>query len=96
MLNIRKNEYLIDPECEVVYDNNGFLFSNRIGFYKKDGLIGVIGDWGGFTAPLFEDFGGEMDSGPVKVKYKGDWGCINKENEFTADEDDGYYFSSLD
>lgn len=96
VLNIRKNEYMIEPECEVVYDNNGFLFSNRIGFYKKDGLIGVIGDWGGFTAPLFEDFGGEMDSGPVKVKYKGDWGYINKENEFTADEDDAYYFYSLD
>ena len=44
VLDITKGEYIIAPDCEAVYDNSGFLFCNRIGFYKKDGKYGVFGD----------------------------------------------------
>jgi hypothetical protein len=87
---LSKGEYLIPPECEMVYDNDGFLFCNRIGSYKKDGKYGVIADWGSFTEPIFEEVDMEPD-GWVKVRYNGEWGFINEDNKFTAGEDDSYY-----
>ena len=66
-------------------DNDGFLFCNRIGFYKKDGKYGVIGDWGAHTEPIFEDVEMEPD-GDVKVKYNGEWGFIGEDNKFTTDK----------
>lgn len=91
VLNITKGEYIIEPECEAVYDNSGFLFCNRIGFYKKDGKYGVLADWGVHTDPIFEEVDMEPD-GNVKVKFNGQWGFIDEDHKFTADEDEAYYF----
>jgi hypothetical protein len=91
VLDLRKGEFLIEPECEMVYDNSGFLFCNRIGFYKKDGKYGVLADWGAHTEPVFEKVEMEPD-GYVKVKFNGEWGFIGEDNKFTSDEKEAYYF----
>ena len=96
VMDISKGEYLVRPECEEIPAWNGFMFMNRIGFYKKDGKWGVITDWGVLTAPIFEDYGGDTDDGQVEVQYQGQWGYINEKNEFTNDEDDAYYHYQLD
>jgi len=89
-------DYLIKPECEEIPEWNGFMFMNRIGFYKKDGKWGVVTDWGTFTKPIFEEYGGDTDDGQVEVMYQGKWGYINEKNEFTLDEDEAYYYYHLD
>ena len=95
VLDITKAEYIIAPDCEVVYDNSGFLFCNRIGFYKKDGKYGVIGDWGAHTEPIFEDVEMEPD-GDVKVKFNGEWGFVSEDNKFTTKEEEAYYGFDID
>lgn len=96
VIDILKGKYLIEPECDEILHDRGFMFINRVGFYVKNEKYGVIMDWGAFTKPVFEDYGGDIDAGPVKVKYRGRWGYINEKNEFTEDEDDAYYWYSLD
>jgi hypothetical protein len=95
VIDLSKKEYLIAPECEMVYGDSGFMFINRIGFYKKDGKYGVVGDWGAFTEPVFEDYDGEPD-GSVRVKFNGEWGFVGEDNKFTSDDEEAYYFFSLD
>lgn len=89
VLDISKGEYVIE-ECESVFDNDGFLFCNRIGFYAKDGKYGVIGDWGAHTEPIFDEVEMEPD-GNVKVQFKGEWGFIGEDNKFTNNEEEAYY-----
>ena len=95
VMNLATGDYLIAPECEAVFDNSGFLFCNRIGFYKKDGLYGVLADWGAMTEPLFEDVDMEPD-GYVRVKFHGEWGFIGEDNKFTSDENEAYYAFNVD
>ena len=90
VLDITKNEYLIPPECETVHADRGFMFTNGIGFYEKDGKTGAITEYGAYTGPVFEDVDGEPE-GWVKVKYNGQWGFVTKDNQFTANEDDADY-----
>ncbi len=95
VIDISKNEFLIQPECEYVNDDNGFMFINGISIYEKDGKTGVITSYGTHTEPIFEEV--EFDpEGPVKVKYDGKWGFITEDNRFTEDEDEaGYCFEDL-
>lgn len=95
VLDISKRDYLIPPECDKVWDDMGFMFTNGIGLYEKGGKTGVITESGAFTGAIFEEVEGEPD-GPVKVKYEGKWGYINENNEFTTDEDKAYYHYHLD
>jgi hypothetical protein len=95
VLDIPKGVYIIEPDCETVFDNNGFLFCNRIGFYKKNGKYGVLGDWGAPTEPAFEEVDMEPE-GNVRVKYNGEWGFIGEDNKFIAEEDEAYYYYSVD
>jgi hypothetical protein len=94
VIDLLKGEFLIEPECEMVYDNSGFLFCNRIGFNKKDGKYGVLADWGAHTAPVFEEVEMEPD-GYVKVKYNWEWGFVGEDNKFTAEEDEAYYLFEI-
>jgi len=96
ILNISKGEYLVKPECDEIPAWNGFMFTNRVGFYKKGGKWGVVMDWGQMTEPLFDDYGGDTDDGWVELKYKGKWGYINEKNQFTADEEEAFYRYYLD
>jgi len=91
VLNITEGRYLIEPVCDSIVDNDGFLFCNGIGFYRKDGKYGVIGSWGSFTDAIFDDYEGAPE-GAVKVKYKGEWGYVNKEGSFTSDSEEAYYY----
>lgn len=95
VLNVVANELLIPVECDKVSDDNGFMFTNGIGMYEKDNLVGPITNDGQFTSAIFDeaDFTGE---GPVPVKYKEIWGYVNEKNMFTEDEDEAYYRYSLD
>ena len=95
VIDITKNEFLIQPECEYVNDDNGFMFINGISIYMKDGKTGVITSYGAHTKPIFEEV--EFDpEGLVQVKYDGKWGFITEDNRFTEDEDEaGYWYEDL-
>ena len=69
----------------------GFLFCNCIGYYKKDGLYGVISQFGNFTAPIFNRITDDID-GAVKVQLGEHWGYIKEDNTFTQDEEEAAYF----
>lgn len=95
VLDISKGEYLISPECDKIWADHGFMFTNGIGVYEKDGKMGVVTDYGAFTEPVFEDIDGEPEDW-VKVRYQGQWGFINENNEFTTVEDEADYRYSVD
>ena len=90
VIKIPSGEYLIPPECDAVSRSNGFLFINGLAIYEKDGKTGVISSCGHFTKPEFEDIEW-WDDGSVKVKYNGEWGFIDENDQFTTDEDEAYY-----
>lgn len=91
VLNIKEGKYLIEPDCDAVIDNGGFMFCNGVGFYQKDGRYGVIGSWGSFTGPIFDDYEGAPE-GAVKVMCNGEWGFVNEEGKFTTESEEAYYF----
>lgn len=91
VLNIAEGKYLVEPDCDTVVDYDGFLFCNGIGFYGKNGKYGVIGSWGSFTAPVFDDFEGAPD-GAVKVMKGGVWGYVDETGNFTTDSEEAYYY----
>ena len=91
VLNLPGGKYLIEPVCDTVMDYEGSVFCNGIGFYRKDGKYGVIGSWGGFTGPVFDDYE-DAPEGAVKVLYKGDWGYVNEEGGFTTEREEAYYY----
>ncbi|MGE5406610.1 MAG: WG repeat-containing protein [Methanosarcina sp.] len=95
VLNIPEKAFLIEPVCEEVADNSGFLFCNGIGFYKKDGKYGIIEEGGNFTPAIFEDYEG-VPEGAVKVKYNGEWGYADQKGQFTTDHDASAYWFDLD
>lgn len=95
VMDISKGVYLIAPECEHVDDSNGFMFVNGMASYKKDGLWGVICADGSFTEAAFEDVELEPEEW-VKVKYKGEWGYIDENTQFTLYEDEAYYTMDMD
>lgn len=86
-----KAAFLIPIECEKVSLYEGFLFCNCIGYYKKDGLYGVISQFGNFTAPIFNRITDDID-GAVKVQLGEHWGYIKEDNTFTQDEEEAAYF----
>ena len=90
VLNIATGEYLIPPECESVSNDQGFIFTNGIGYYEKGGKCGVIRDDGAFTEAIYDEVDGFPDE-VVKVKYNGQWGYIDENNSFTTDEDSACY-----
>jgi hypothetical protein len=90
VLDINKNEFIIPLECDKVHADMGFMFTNGIAIYEKDGKVGVIIEDGRFTSPIFEDV--DEENGFVKVKHKGEWGYINQEGEFTTSEDEEEYW----
>ena len=91
VFNIPEGRYLIEPVCDAVVDNGGSLFFNGIGFYRKDDKYGVIGSWGSFTEPIFEDYKGAPE-GVVKVMYNGEWGYVTEEGSFTTECEEAYYY----
>jgi hypothetical protein len=94
VLNLSTLSFLIPPECDKIFVDNGFMFTNGIGYYEKDGKTGVISASGEFTGAIFDDVNGDPE-GCVKVMLNGEWGFINKENEFTTDEEEAYYYSEM-
>ena len=94
VLNIATGEYLIPLECDKVFSEGGYLFVNGIGTFEKDGKIGVITQYGAFTQPIFDEVEFD-DEAPVKVKFNGEWGYINEENQFTKDEEEACYFYEM-
>jgi hypothetical protein len=82
VLNISRGKFIIPPECEMVFENNGFLFLNGIGTYLKNSKLGIITEEGDFTDAIFE----AMDPNPqglVKVRLNDQWGFIDEKDQFT-------------
>lgn len=84
VLNISNGEFLVPLECDTVFENNGFLFLNGIGSYVKDGRMGILTEDGDLTDAVFEAVD-PTPSGLVKVKFEGEWGFIDEQDQFTED-----------
>jgi hypothetical protein len=54
VLNILSGDYLVQAECDMVFESNGFLFLNGIGSYMKDSKLGIITEEGDLTDAIFE------------------------------------------
>ncbi len=94
VLDITKGEFLILPDCDKVFDYDGYLLNGGgIGIYERNGKIGIILDDGSFTEPLYE--GEDVYKGFVTVKFNGQWGFLNKERSFTTKIDEAYYCYQL-
>lgn len=91
VLNIPEGKYLIEPVCDSVVDYDGFMFCNGIGFYRKGGKYGVVGSWGSFTEPIFDDYEG-VPEGAVKMMLNGKWGYVTEEGSFTTEKDEAHYY----
>ncbi len=90
VLNISTGRFIVPLECDKVFDNNGFMFLNGIGYYMKDGKLGIITDEGDRTDALFD----AVDPSPVgwvKVKYNNQWGFIDENDQFTDKPEDACY-----
>lgn len=90
ILNIATGEYLVPPECEQVFENNGFIFINGIGFFKIGEKLGIITEDGDRTEAVFE----AVDPAPtgwVKVLHDGKWGFIDENDLFTEKIEDAAY-----
>ena len=94
VIDLSRQEFLIPPECDKIFADNGFMFINGIGFYEKGGKTGVVTASGEFTEAIFEDVESEPDE-YVKVKLNGEWGFINENNQFTAEEEEAWYFNEI-
>ena len=90
VLNITTGEYLIPLECDRVFENNGLIFINGIGYYQKEGKIGIITEDGDITAAIF-DAVNPTPSGLVKVSFNGLWGYIDENDQFTENPEDAAY-----
>ena len=95
VLNIATGEYLIPPDCESVSNDNGFMFTNGIGYYEKAGKLGVIRDDGAFTEAIYDEVDGFPDE-VVKVKLNGQWGYIDENKKFTTDEDSASFYFDVE
>lgn len=87
-----EGRFLIPADCDIVYETmRGFMFSNGIGFYQKNGKQGVVCDYGQFTDAIFDEVEGDCE-GWVKVRIGEEWGYIDENNQFTTDEDEASYY----
>lgn len=90
VLNITNGEYLIPPHCEKVFENNGLIFINGIGYYQKEGKIGIITEDSDITEAIF-DAVDPTPSGWVKVLCDERWGYIDENDQFTERPEDAAY-----
>jgi hypothetical protein len=61
VIKLPEGEFLLPLECDSIDDWNGFMFSNGISFYSKNGKIGVITEWGKYTEAIYEDIDFDPD-----------------------------------
>ena len=90
VLNITTGEYLIPPECDKIFETNGLIFINGIGYYQKKDKIGIITEDGDFTEAIF-DAVGAVPTGWVEVSHNGQWGYIDENDQFTENPEDAAY-----
>ena len=90
VLNTTTNEWLLPIELDEITLNDGFLFSNGVAFYGKDGKEGVILSTGEFTTAIFDEIEYDIDQF-IKVRIGEVWGYIDEKGLFTEDEDQAYF-----
>ena len=90
VLDITTGKYLVPPDCERIFENNGFIFRNGIGYYQKEGKMGVITEDGGVTEAIF-DAVAPTPAGWVQVLHNGIWGYIDENDQFTEKDEDAAY-----
>jgi hypothetical protein len=95
LLNIIKNEFLIPLDCETIGVDQGFVFCNGIGYYKRAGKYGIIHESYHFTDAIYDDLELEPE-GPVKVMLNGEWGYIDQNDAFTLDEHEAAWCAGID
>jgi len=92
VLNLPKNEFLIPPHCDNIYQMDGFMFINGIGSYEKDGKTGLVRVDGAYTEAIFEDVVLDTEE-TIMVKFQGEWGYLDENSKFTIDDDKiGWFF----
>lgn len=87
VLDIEKKDFLLPLGSGKIEAHSGFMFTNGIGVYEKDGKYGVIVDDGTYTDPIFDKVDDEP-FGLVKVRLNKIWGYISKNRQFTENKDE--------
>jgi len=93
VLDLTRGELLIPVELDAIYGGSGFMFVNGMAYYEKDGKVGVMNENGECTATIF-DTAEPNESGVIEVTLNGETGFINREGQFTADEDEAWFMES--
>lgn len=86
---LEKDQFIVPLDCEQVESVHGFLFINGIGIFSKKGKYGIIDIEGNCSKAVFDDVDIKIGS-LVTVKFKGEWGFLDKETKFTQDEEQAY------
>lgn len=93
VLNTNLGELVLPVEFDLIYGGSGFMFTNGMAYFEKDGKVGVMNDMGEFTDAIFDE-AEPNDCGEIVVKLNGLEGFIDKTGQFTMDNDDAWFMES--
>jgi|GEM_PF-5162791 len=80
---------------DYIYDFGEYTFVNGISIFRKDGLYGVT-DGVEFSKPVFDEIDIIQIDEFITGVYNGRQGFINKEGEFTEEQEDAYWIASVE
>ena len=90
VLNTSTNEWLLPIELDDIALNDGFLFSNGVAFYTKDGKEGVLLSTGEFTKAIFDEIEYDIEE-YIKVRIGDVWGYIDEKGQLTEEIEEAYF-----
>jgi hypothetical protein len=93
VMNTSSGELIIPLELDHVYGGSGFMFVNGMAYFKRDGKCGVMNDRGEFTEAIFEE-AEPNDCGEIVVKFNGEEGYIDKNGNFTTENEEAWFMES--
>jgi hypothetical protein len=80
---------------DYIYDFGEYTFVNGISIFRKDGLYGVT-DGVEFSKPVFDEIDVIELDGYVSGIFNSKHGYINKDGEFTEDQEEAYWIASVE
>lgn len=87
---IKSNGELFTPlEFDMIFTDDGISFMNGISVFKKDGRYGVT-DGLAISKPVFDEIDVVVEDTFISGTRDGIRGYIDKDGEFTADEERAY------
>lgn len=90
---IKSNGELFTPlEFDMIFTDDGISFMNGISVFKKDGRYGVT-DGLAISKPVFDEIDVVAEDTFISGTRDGIRGYIDKDGEFTADEERAYWIA---